>query len=417
MNPDLVVNPYLSIVFTSEPEDTFMCAAPKPGVELKTLNVSKRDQPGLYELFQDMTTISLEAGDITEGLSPQEYDILIEHAVLIDEAEAPKRILFSCSLNEIKAEAVKEDVSYLTVNPTLRFEPFSLENFRTWAVEWHLSPHQPSVWVKNSITGAECGYWLTPSEAELISGFVPGQKPNLPADNEFISRCLKAEILLTGPGTEARDRYWAGALSSAGEKFANSKYALLRSIFPPAQMAAMRRFYRDYVSQGFMPFGDTQVTNRYRQYNEPFATFIHKMLTPVMSEIVGEPVKPSYCYAASYKDCAVLNPHTDREACEFSISFQVDYEPEPPDDLSPWALYVDPLQWEGELTTGGVRLNWDEYPDEKTAGAGIHLASGDGLIYKGRELVHYRYGLPAGHRSTSLFFHYVAEDFDDSPEQ
>jgi len=417
MNPNLVVNPYLSILFKPEAENSYICAAPKPGDGLRMLQVFENSQPGLYQLFRDLTTISLSAGDITDGLSPEECDVLIEHAVLIDEADIPKRVLFACPLDEIAAEPVTADISSLVANSTLRFEPFSLENFRVWAVDWHLLPSQPSVWVKNSITGAECGYWLTPSEAELISGFVPGQKPKLPDDPDFVSRCLQADIILPDSQAGARERYWADALSSAREKFADSKYAVLRSIFPPAQMAAIRKFYRDYVAQGFMPFGDAQVTNRYRQYNEPFATFIHKMLTPAMSEIVGEPVKPSYCYAASYKDRAVLNPHTDQIFCEFSISFQVDYEPEPPGNLSPWALYVDPFEWSGDLPANGVHLSWDKYSDEKTAGTAVHLANGDGLIYKGRELVHYRHALPAGHRSTSLFFHYVAADFEGSLDQ
>lgn len=414
MNPNLVVNPYLSIKFGPESEDRCVCVAPKPGSGLKMLHVSENDQPGLYQLFRDMTTVSLEASEVTDGLSPQEYDILIENAVLVDEADAPKRVLFACLLDEISAEAVTEDTSSLTVNPMLQFEPFSLENFRSWVANWNLSPHQPSVWVKNSITGVESGYWLTPSEAEIISGFIPGQKPVIPDDNDLLSRCLQAEILVTPSQAESQSRFWTDAVSSAREKFANSKYAVLKSIFPPAQAAAIGRFYRDYVAQGFMSFGDAQVTNRYRQYKEPFATFIHKMLTPVMSEIVGEPVKPSYCYAASYKDCAILNPHTDRLACEFSISLQVDYEPEPPGHLSPWALYVEPFQWSGDLPDKGAQLDWDKYSDENTAGTAVHLANGDGLVYKGRELVHYRHALPAGHRSTSLFFHYVAADFNGS---
>lgn len=48
----------------------------------------------------------------------------------------------------------------------------------------------------------------------------------------------------------------------------------------------------------------------------------------------------------------------------------------------------------------------DEDKNEK-----IFLASGDGLVYQGRELIHYRYSLPKGHKSTSLFFHYVPKDF------
>ena len=414
MHKDLVVNPYLSIVFGRESENSCVCAAPKPGAGLQMLKVSEGEQPALYQLFREMTTITLAAGDITEELSSDECDVLIEYAVLIDETAVPKRVLFSCQLGEIDSAPVTEDPSSLIVNPLLRFEPFSLENFRTWAVDWHLSPHQPTVWVKNASTEVECGYWLTPSEAECISGFVPGEKPKLPDDPAFISRCLEAGILLDGSDADLRRREQADVLSTARQKFAADKYVILDSLFPPPQMAAIRRFYREYVAQGFMPFGDTQVAKRYRQYNEPFATFLHKMLAPAMSKIVGEPVKGSYCYAASYKDGAVLSPHTDQMFCEFSISFQVDYEPEPPRHVSPWALHVAPYEWTGDLPQNGVHLDWDKYSGADTPGSAVHLASGDGLVYKGRELVHFRYPLPAGHRSTSLFFHYVAEDFEGS---
>src|SRR5439155_112893 len=36
---------------------------------------------------------------------------------------------------------------------------------------------------------------------------------------------------------------------------------------------------------------------------------------------------------------------------------------------------------------------------------------GDGLVYRGPEVPHWRDRLPDGHTSTSIFFHYVAADF------
>jgi hypothetical protein len=39
------------------------------------------------------------------------------------------------------------------------------------------------------------------------------------------------------------------------------------------------------------------------------------------------------------------------------------------------------------------------------------LAVGDFLLYRGRELVHYRDELPAEHRSTSLLFLYVPDGY------
>ena len=131
-----------------------------------------------------------------------------------------------------------------------------------------------------------------------------------------------------------------------------------------------------------------------------------------MSLIIGEEVIPSYVYAASYLENADLKPHIDRAQCEFSISFQVDYLPEPEDQLSPWGLFLTPPY---TTVDGGMDYDSTEFPakseseDKNTA---VYLASGDGLVYKGRELIHYRYPLPQGHQSTSLFFHYVAKDFE-----
>jgi len=41
----------------------------------------------------------------------------------------------------------------------------------------------------------------------------------------------------------------------------------------------------------------------------------------------------------------------------------------------------------------------------------VYLSNGDAVIYKGCELVHYRYPLADGCASTSLFMHYVPVDF------
>ena len=42
----------------------------------------------------------------------------------------------------------------------------------------------------------------------------------------------------------------------------------------------------------------------------------------------------------------------------------------------------------------------------------LHQGVGEALIFKGRELRHGRDMLPEGHRSASLLFHFVDEDYD-----
>ena len=107
--------------------------------------------------------------------------------------------------------------------------------------------------------------------------------------------------------------------------------------------------------------------------------------------MAAEPVKPSYVFFASYQSGAELPKHTDRRACEFSVSFLVDVSPEPA-GKSPWPIHL-------ELPSGVVT---------------IHQAIGDGLIYRGRQLPHYRDPQPTGCTSTSLFFHYVRDGFHET---
>ncbi|NNE68716.1 MAG: hypothetical protein HKN33_19290, partial [Pyrinomonadaceae bacterium] len=190
------------------------------------------------------------------------------------------------------------------------------------------------------------------------------------------------------------------------------RYVDIAALFPAEQMAAMREYYSKLVSLGFMRFGDNQVKNRYWLHNEPVASYVHRELSELINLITGENLIPAYCYAAAYTEGADLKPHLDREQCEYSVSFQVDYQPQQKDHTSPWALSV---AIPGRDLGGRKAFSWDEfYSDKDLCGdtRPINLRSGDALFYKGCELLHFRKELPKGATSTSLFLHYVPEGFE-----
>jgi hypothetical protein len=114
-------------------------------------------------------------------------------------------------------------------------------------------------------------------------------------------------------------------------------------------------------------------------------------MAKTVSLIVGEPVIPSYVYAASYLSGAVLKKHIDREQCEFSVTLCLDFSPEPRAETS-WPIRLDTAH--GTVT--------------------VYQALGDGLVYRGPRVPHYRDTLSKDRTSTSIFFHYVPEGFTGS---
>jgi len=151
----------------------------------------------------------------------------------------------------------------------------------------------------------------------------------------------------------------------------------------------LRRYYRYLVRTDRVRLGDDQSQRRYVAHNESVAQFFHHQLTKAVADLVGEPVKASYVYFSSYLGGADLEKHLDRPQCEFSLTLQLDYAPEPT-GATPWPLYLD-------VPAGKVT---------------VYQALGDALLYRGHQIPHYRSPLREGHVSSHIFFHYVREGFE-----
>jgi hypothetical protein len=385
MAMNLIVNPLASVERTDQTGE-LITGGPVPGRGMKFLQITSGERPHLYELFVDLESIGLANLDVESDLENGEREILRDHGVLIESDNVPERPLFSCMLDTVDVAANVPD--RLIVNPTLEFQPFDLTKFRSWQQDRHLSPHHATVWLNDPRTRSRWGYWLTTDQADVIRNLEPGVPAPEGLEPSLAAKLYAAEVLLseTPPGHPG--------LEAAAEEFARDRYAVVSDILPPAQLRALQDYYRRYVEQGFMKFGDNQVDRRFVRHDEPVATMLQSAIEPVMEKITGVPIERTYAYSAVYAEGAVLHPHVDRHACEFSFSFQLEYLPEPSDGVSPWPLYIS--------VNGPDDLDVDPARDKA-----IHLPNGGFLAYKGRELVHYRTPLFPGHRSTSLFFHYV----------
>ena len=89
-------------------------------------------------------------------------------------------------------------------------------------------------------------------------------------------------------------------LTKAAELFLAKGYAAIPNLIHPFHIAALRRYYRYLIRSGVIRLGDRQSPLRYVAYNEPVARFFHENITKKLSSVVGETIKPSYVYLASY---------------------------------------------------------------------------------------------------------------------
>ena len=244
-------------------------------------------------------------------------------------------------------------------------------------------------WVRHPGTDALSPFWLGPALEEVVLRLKADEPvpPSVPNNVRFV---LAAAGILIPEGLDAqrvlnRDQF----VASARAAFRERGYAPLPGLIHPFHVAALRRYYRCLIRKGTIRLGDEQSSLRYVIHNEPVARFFHQQMARTLSSIVGEILKTSYVYLASYQSGAELKKHIDREQCEFSVTLALDFSPEP-QLATPWPIHLDTER--GRVT--------------------VFQALGDGLAYRGTRLPHYRDILGIGQTSTSIFFHYVSEDFD-----
>jgi hypothetical protein len=248
-------------------------------------------------------------------------------------------------------------------------------------------------WVPDPVRGHLLPFWLTPRIEAMLQELRSGAVVSSAIDPVTCELLEWAGILMRAEPSrdDLARKQWQGAIAKASPRFRERGYAPLPALIHPFHVAALRRYYRCLLRTGKISLGDGQSSRRYVAYQEPMARFFHHLLTPTLSALAGEALQPSYVYMASYLSGAELKKHTDREQCEFSITFCLDFSPEPKLE-SPWPIQLD-------TSTGPIT---------------VYQALGDGLAYRGTRLPHYRGVLPEGQTSTSIFFHYVRADFAGS---
>lgn len=118
-------------------------------------------------------------------------------------------------------------------------------------------------------------------------------------------------------------------------------------------------------------------------------------LTPMLCELIGRDLLPSYDYFRIYSQGDICRVHADRPSCEHSMSLTL--------------AYADDQVWPLEL--GSVPQDGSPGPLADAFGAEPHVAlamqPGDAVLYRGVALRHGRTSPNLNRWSAHLFMHWV----------
>jgi hypothetical protein len=132
-------------------------------------------------------------------------------------------------------------------------------------------------------------------------------------------------------------------------------------------------------------------------YHYPPMLFFLWGLTPIVSEIVGRKLLPSYDYFRIYREGDVCRVHYDRPSCEHSLSLTLDYS-----DGVAWPLEV------GKTNSQPSARIEEDFGDEDFASIAMNV--GDALLYQGVNHRHGRTQPNPNAWSAHLFLHWVDAD-------
>lgn len=179
-------------------------------------------------------------------------------------------------------------------------------------------------------------------------------------------------------------------------------YATIRDLVPPEVAANLfKQLQIDLANSGksFQTFAQTQPLSKQvtidisGHFYRPLTTFLWG-LTPIIGELTGADLLPSYDYFRIYQKDDICRVHSDRPSCEHSVSLTLAYS-----DGLPWPLQV------GSARVTSEEPCVEDFGDEPFTS--VEMQPGDAVLYRGIDLRHGRTQPNPNRWSAHLFLFWV----------
>ena len=168
-------------------------------------------------------------------------------------------------------------------------------------------------------------------------------------------------------------------MSDVAELFHRDSYAVLLRLLQDPQLCQIYKYVRKIAQAGLMATEDGQVPGTPYAYGDLTMDGLLASLQKDIELAAGIDLFPTYSYLRVYKCGDILKKHTDRPACEISVSLCLGYEAE-----KAWPICIE-----------GPR-----------GPSHISLEPGDALLYRGIDCPHWREAFN-GKLLAQVFLHYV----------
>jgi hypothetical protein len=175
----------------------------------------------------------------------------------------------------------------------------------------------------------------------------------------------------------------------AATSFRKRRYLLVKGILPQTILKYLKAYYAILMANNrFYP--DTQCPLSLSLGGDPALDAVLEWIRPEVSRLAGFDLAQTYSYTRRYARGDVLTRHTDRAACEISVTVSIQI----PNGAGPSVVRLKPP-------------NSDE--------TSVEMYEGDGCIYAGTEVEHWRERFRVG-GYIQLFLHFITKRGPNYPK-
>ncbi len=365
--------------------------APVRGEGLRVTRVDAATQPGVFDLLMTLRDAPRLPGLTLDASMAR---TLQSAGVLMPRPQVPRGVRYACfidghgTLAPVPAALRDTPRDQWIVNPSLCVLPGTGSFSAPWGAVSPLADAAALAWVSLPGSVVPLAYWLDGEDVQLLERLVNHELLPRQLEPATAQRYAQAGLLTTLGEWVWRGQCVARRQRLRRAQLAREGWVRLPRLLPAPLVASLRGYVDPLIHEGHLRFNDAQ-SRRYFKHSEPMTVWLHQQLQRPIQELVAEPIKRSYAFLGGYVEGSDLKPHVDREQCEYTLSLTL--------DAHPGQRRAD--AWPLGLQDRAGRTRW------------ARLAPGDALLFKGRELSHFREPLGAGRRSTSAFLHFVPVGF------